>query len=148
MSRPDRLDRTFAKTRRPIVRRDYCHQRQQTDGSRDEIPPRLGMTRKGTISLKKSFIAVSAGAPLLALGVAAAPAAWAAHTEVHGATVSINGETKHQGTASAFAQASPPGTPLTWPSRSVVARSTPAPPSSSRRGAGTRPLPLKAVQLW
>ncbi|HEX3284945.1 MAG TPA: hypothetical protein VHT50_09860 [Mycobacterium sp.] len=143
MSRPDRLDRTIAKTRRPIVRRDYCHQRQQTDGSRDEIPPRLGMTRKGTISLKKSFIAVSAGAPLLALGVAAAPAAWAAHTEVHGATVSINGETKHQGTASAFAQASPPGTP---PNVAVAVGSSSLDPSSAvvfAPGSGNKAIAIK-----
>jgi len=53
--------------------------------------------------VKKSFIAVSVGAPLLALGVAAAPAAWAAPSTAHGATVSINGVTKHQGPDSAFA---------------------------------------------
>jgi len=49
---------------------------------------------------------VSAGAPLLALGVAAAPAAWAAPSTEHGATVAINGVIKHQGPASAGGDAS------------------------------------------
>ena len=50
------------------------------------------------------FVAVCVAAPVVALGVGA-PAAWASPSTSgdHGATVSINGVTKHQGPASAFA---------------------------------------------
>jgi hypothetical protein len=48
---------------------------------------------KGEISMK-SAIAVCVGAPLLALGIGAAPSAWAAPGD-HGATVNINGDLKH-----------------------------------------------------
>ena len=47
--------------------------------------------------MTKSIIAVCVGAPLLALGFGAAPAAWAAPGGLHGASVSVNGDLKHQG---------------------------------------------------
>jgi hypothetical protein len=47
--------------------------------------------------MTKSIIAVCVGAPLLALGFGAAPAAWAAPGGLHGASVSVNGDPKHQG---------------------------------------------------
>src|SRR4051812_19438485 len=55
--------------------------------------------------MRKSIIAVCVGAPLLALGVGAAPAAWAA-TGDNGASVNINGTPKHQGSGYASSEQS------------------------------------------
>jgi hypothetical protein len=48
---------------------------------------------------------VCAGAPVLALGFGATPAAWAAPGD-HGASVSINGDVKHQGSGTAISDPS------------------------------------------
>ena len=56
--------------------------------------------------MKRTYIAVCVGAPLLALGLGAAPAAWPAPGD-HGASVSINGDPKTpMNTSSAISQPS------------------------------------------
>ena len=68
--------------------------------------------------MKKTYIAVCVGAPLLALGVGAAPTVWAAPGD-HGASVSINGDPKTPLNTSS-AQSDPSGSSTGAPNVAVA----------------------------
>jgi hypothetical protein len=90
------------------------------------------------MSMRKAaiFVAVCTGGPLLAL-VVGTPVGSAAPNDPHGATVSINGETKHTGTGLAFTDQSTGNAPN-------VAVALNGGPATAIGGSGNRAVSINA----